>query len=373
MKKFIICLAAAVLIFIFCAVDVNAVDTDTFDEEIDRLEDSIGSEPSQDLESLGAAEVDDVIASGIDGKKVFAYITDLIAHNSSAPLSALVLMTAVMLFVGVAESYNYSLRYTETKEVMSAVTALFTVSVVITPVTGLVSDAVTVIRGASAVMTVYLPVMAGIMAFSGHAISSSGFYVAAATAAQAVARLASSVLSPLLNMILSLSVCAGICQRVSLSGITETLSKGFKYMITFSISIFSAILGLNGTLSASADSIADRAARFGLSSFIPLIGSSISEAYGTLQNSLTVLRSGVGVFVILAVFVTFAPLLIRTILWSAALSAAKTLSEVLNVSSAGSILHSLNQFITALRTVLIAVTAVFIISSAIMIRIGGQS
>ena len=115
MKKFIICLAAAVLIFIFCAVDVNALDTDTFDEEIRQIEESISGEASQDLESLGAAEVDDVITSGIDGKKVFAYITDLIAHNSSAPLSALVLMTAVMLFVGVAESYNYSLRYTETK------------------------------------------------------------------------------------------------------------------------------------------------------------------------------------------------------------------------------------------------------------------
>ena len=174
-------------------------------------------------------------------------------------------------------------------------------------------------------------------------------------------------------MILSLSICASLSSRVSLSGITEALSKGFKYIITFAVSIFAAILGLNGTLSASVDSVANRAAKFGLSSFIPLIGSSISEAYGTLQNSLTVLRSGVGVFVILALFVTFVPLLIRTILWSAALSAAKTLSEVLNVSSAGSILHSLNQFISALRTVLIAVAAVFIISSAIMIRIGGQS
>ena len=212
-----------------------------------------------------------------------------------------------------------------------------------------------------------------LMAFSGKAISSAGFYASAVTAAQLLSKLASSVLTPILNMILSLSVCTGISSRFSLGGITDTLSKWFKYGITFAVSIFSAILGLNGTLSASADTVASRAARFGLSSFIPLIGSSISEAYGALQNSVSLLKSGVGVLVILALFVTFVPLLIKTLLWSAVLSVAKMTGEVLSVSSAVSVLHSLIQFISALRAVLIAVMVVFIISTSIMLRIGGQS
>ncbi|MBQ3330747.1 MAG: hypothetical protein IJG87_06170 [Ruminococcus sp.] len=373
MKKFIVCFIVLAAVCFCCSVSISAVETDTFDTEIRQIENSIGEEASRDMDSLGVPQVEDVIASGIDSKKMWEYLSGIAAQNAAAPMSALLIMTAVLMLAGVAESYQYSLRYTETKDIMNVVTVLFTASVVITPATGLASDAVTVIQGASTVMTVYLPVTAGIMAFSGHTVSSAGFYAAAVSAAQVLSKLAANVLSPLLNMILSLSVCAGICSRVTLAGITEALSKGFKIIITFSVSVFVAILGLNGTLSASVDNVANRAARFGLSSFIPLIGSSISEAYGTLQNSIAVLRSGVGVFVILSLFVTFVPLLIRTVLWSAALSIAKTLSEVLAVSSAGSVLHSLNQFVSALRTVLIAVAAVFIISSSVMIRLGGGS
>ena len=370
MKRVFICILTALLL-LSCSLRCKAVGT--FDSEIEQIENSISQDASEDLENLDINGVDDVLSKGIDSGKIWDYLISLIGENSKGPLSALIVMVSILLIAGIAESYNYSLRYTETKDIMSVVISLFTLSVVIAPVSEMVSSSVTVIKGASDVMTVYLPVMAGIMTFSGKAISSAGFYASAVTAAQLLSKLASSVLTPILNMILSLSVCTGISSRFSLGGITDTLSKWFKYGITFAVSIFSAILGLNGTLSASADTVASRAARFGLSSFIPLIGSSISEAYGALQNSVSLLKSGVGVLVILALFVTFVPLLIKTLLWSAVLSVAKMTGEVLSVSSAVSVLHSLIQFISALRAVLIAVMVVFIISTSIMLRIGGQS
>ena len=357
---------------LYFSVHCSAAIPDTFGQEIKQIEDSVSQDASDDMDRLGASDIDDIITDGVDSEKIWKYLSELIAQNSSGPLSSLAILVAVLLIAGIAESYNHSLRYTETKDIMGVVVGLFTACVVISPITELVSSVGTVIEGASTVMTVYLPVMAGIMAFTGSAIASSGYYAAAVTAAQVLSRIASSVLSPLLNMVLSLSISAGICSRVSLGGITEALSKGFKYCITFAVSIFVAILGLNGALSGSVDSVANKAVKFGLSSFIPLIGSSVSEAYGALQNGITVLKSGVGVFVILAVFVTFIPLLIKTVLWSLTLTAAKTVGEVLSVLSAVSVLHSLIQFISALRTVLIAVLIVFIISSSVMIRIGSQ-
>ena len=372
MKRLFALLITIAALVILCSVSCDAVATDQFDHEMQQIEDSISEEASDDLDKIGASDIDDIISEGVDGKKIWEYLMDSVAENSAAPLASLAVLTAVLLIAGIAESYNYSLRYTETKDIMGVVVSVFTAGVLIAPVTDLVFSAGTIIEGASDVMTVYLPIMAGIMAFSGSAVSSAGYYAAAVTAAQVLSRIASTVLAPLLNMVLSISLSAGVCSRVSLGGVIDMLSKGFKYCITFAVSIFAAILGLNGALSASVDSVANRAAKFGLSSFIPLIGSSISEAYGALQNSIAVLKSGVGVFVILAVFVTFVPLLVKTMLWSLTLTAAKTVSEVLSITSAVSVLHSLAQFISALRTVLIAVMTVFIISSSVMIRIGSR-
>lgn len=372
MKKVISFILLLGLFAIFCSVKVYATEIDTFDDEIQRVEDSIDEDTSQDLEAIGTPDVESVISNGIDTTAIWGYIMTLFSTYSSSTMSALMVLVAVMLFASIAESYTYSLRYTDTKDIMSVVVGLFFTSVIVTPVAELVSASVTVIQGASTVMMVYLPVMAGIMAFSGRAITSGGYYAAVTAVSQLLSRIAASVLSPLLNVFLSLSISASICGRVRLGGLIESISKCFKYVLTFSMSIFVAVIGLNGALTNAADSVANKAVKFSLSSFIPIIGSSVSEAYGTIQGSMNILRSGIGVFVILAVFVAFAPLMMKSLLWSMAIGVAKTVGEALAVSSGMAILNALSLFLSALRAMLIAVMTVFIVSSSVMISVGGK-
>ena len=186
-----------------------------------------------------------------------------------------------------------------------------------------------------------------------------------------MSKLASSVLAPLLNIFLSLSVCSGISGRINLSGLTETAAKAFKWTLTFAVSMFSAVTGLNSAMARAGDNLAGRATKFALSSLIPMIGSSLAEAYQSIQGSLGLLRSGLGVFVILTVLITFTPLLIRALLWSLALSCAKMTADAFGVSSASRIFNAITTFLSSLRALLIAVTITFVISSAAVIRMGG--
>lgn len=372
MKKMIIVLIVATLL---CSVSTRckAAESNLFDDQISRIENSIDDNTNNEMNSVGVTSIRDVIKGGLDSGKIWQYLLRLFTAYSNAPMAALLLMTAVLLLASVAESYTYSLRYTHTRDIMGIVISLFLASVIVSPVSSLIEASLKVIQGACAVMTIYLPVMAGMMLFSGRAIFSGGYYAAVMTVSQVLSKVCASVLAPLLNIFLSLSVSAGISSRAHLGGLIEMVSKGFKYGITFIMSIFTAVVGLNGALSGAADSVANKAARFGLSSFIPLIGACVSEAYGALQNSVGVLRSGAGVFVIIAVFVSFAPIIIRSVLWSISLGLAKCIGDMLSVSSSSAILNALSQFISALRALMIAVMTVFIISSSVMLITGGRS
>ena len=371
MKRILVIFFAIALI-LFSSTVRCAAESALFDDEVQRIEDSIGDDVSGQMDKMGTGSVKEIVSNGIDTNSIWEYLLQLLSAYSGSPLSSLVLLTAVLLLASVAESYTYSLRYTETKEIMGAVVALFVASAAVRPISEMVASSATVISGASSVLTVYLPVMAGILMFSGHAISSGGYYAAVMTACQVISQITATVLTPLLSVFLSLSVCAGISARVRIGGLIEIVSKGFKYVITISMSIFIAIIGLNSALGGAADSVADKAARFSLSSFIPIIGASVSEAYSALRSSVAILRSGIGVFVILAIFVSFAPLLVRALLWSASIGAAKLVSEALSVSSASAVLNGLSAFMAAYRAMLIAVMTVFLISSSVMIFVGGQ-
>jgi len=362
-----------VVLLLFMPLKVSAAELSVFDSEIQGIEDAVPEDTSQALSDMQMGSVEELIQHGIDMSSLALYTGELLQTYMNTPFSVMLLLIIVIILASVAESYSYSLRYTDTRDIMGVVVSLYIATVFISPVSELIDSSVTVIQGASAIMTAYLPVMAGMMAFSGRVITSAGYYAAATTAATLIAKLSASVLSPLLKLFLSLSVSAGVCPRMRLNGIIEMTSKGFKWLLTFSMAVFTAVIGLNTALAKAGDTVAGRAAGFTLTSLVPIIGSSIAEAYKTIQGSLGVLRSGAGVFVILSVAISFAPLIIKAVLWSAALYIAKLTQDALSVNSTARIIGALSSFMAALRAILIAVMTAFIISSAALLSIGGAS
>lgn len=370
MRRLFVILAVAIVMTVWCP-QADAAQTGLFDAEIQQIEEGVSGEVSDDMEEIGAGKIQDLMQDGTDISAIAAYVIGLCASTAGAPLSALIMLIAVVILASCVESYTFSLRYTDTREVMHMAVSLFTASVTVAPLSEMIADASAVIGGASRLMLLYLPVMAGMLAFSGHALQSGGYYAAVVTASQLLSWLSAEVLSPVLTVLLSLSFSAGICSRLQLKGLLETVSKLFKWLLTFAMSLFIAVTGLNTALTRAGDTLAGRAARFTLSSLIPLVGSSIGEAYKTIEGSVSLLRSGMGIFVILAVSVSFLPLIIRVLLWLMTVNIAKSVGEIFSVGSVASISTAISAFLSALSAMLICVMVAFIIASAAMLRVGG--
>ena len=361
------------ILLLFFSLPVSAAQLDVFDKDIAVLEEQVPDDTEEDMDALAIGRVDDVIAHGIDASALAAYIGQLLSRYSATPLAGLLLMISVIILASVGEAYTHSLRYTDTQEVMNVVSSLYIAVAAVQPVSSLIGESVDVLQAASRLMTAYLPLMAGIAAFTGRIVSSAGYYAAVVSVSQLISRLSVSVLAPLLKLFLSLSVSSGICPRLKMNGILEMIGKLLKWLLTFSMTVFTSVLGLNGVLSAAGESLAGKAAKFTLSSSIPLIGSSIAEAYQTVRGSVNLLRSGIGVFVIAAVFVAFAPLLIQVVLWSLTFAVARIVQDAFSVTSTSYILSALSSFTAVLRAIIIAVLTAFVISSAVMFRIGGAA
>ena len=372
MKRILLLISVIIIAVISLGIKTAAAEIDIFDNELRQLEDSIPDDTSNGLKDLGINGINDV-SQGTDISKLFNYAADTLLGYSKGPMSSMMILICIVLIASIAESYTYSLRYTHTKDIMNIAVSLMTVSTIITPIAELSSDTVAVIKGSSSIMLIYLPVMAGIMAFSGHMIASAGYYTAVVTAAGFLSKISSAVLAPLLNIFLSLAVCSGINGRIKLGGIIEIAAKWFKWILTFAVSMFAAVVGMNAALSGAGDSLTARASKFALSSFIPLIGPSVAEAYQTLQSSLSLLRSGMGVFVIISIIVSFLPVMARILLWSLTVGVSKLIAEAFSVTSANQIFTAISSFLSALRAVIIGVLIAFVISTAVMIHIGGSS
>lgn len=161
--------------------------------------------------------------------------------------------------------------------------------------------------------------------------------------------------------------------QLKLGGISSAISRAVKWILAFSMSVFSALLTFNTLLTSSADSVATRAVRFTVSSFVPVVGSALSEAYRTVKSGMGLLKSGIGVFVIISIAVIFLPVLIQCVLWLLSLNLCKLVGEILGQNTAVTLLNGVSSVLGVLIALLLSVCTIFVISTTIILVAGGAS
>lgn len=370
MKRFLFCCTLILALFVLLSPRCHAAALDDLDDSLTDLRAQVSDDVSSKLDSIGVG--DDLKAlDGIRLEGLLSLISDELAVGLSGPLSSCAVVVGVLILASLLEGYTHSLRYTETKDIMSAVTSLMICAALITPLVGVIRTTMAVISDTASLMLLYVPIMIGILSFSGHVVQAGGCCATVMTASQAVARLSAGFIPQLLCAYLALSVACGVSGRIRLNGVCELVSRFIKWFLAFMMGLFAAVLSMQSVLARAGDTVASRAVRMTLSSLIPFIGSAVSEAYRTVQGSADLLRSGAGVFVILAVIVAFLPILMQVILWLLSVSVTRCVAEALDVSAPASLLASVASVLSVLIALIVSTMSVFIISSAALIRIGG--
>lgn len=370
-RKVTVIFIISILFISIFTIEVSANQISELEKSINELKVSLSETARADLEYLGVANTDINSLSKVDMTSMLNLVLSKFSSESRGPMSVITVLISVLIIDALVMSYKDGLRQSSFKEVLALVSTLCVTSVLVFPVIDLINDCLLTVKDASDFMLLYIPVMVTILAFSGHAVSGASYYSCMVMACQGISRLSSVVIAPLLNVYMSFCISASLTHRVNLKGFCDMFSKFIKWLIAFSMTIFSALLTIRSMITTAYDSVTTRAVRFTMSSFIPIVGAALSESYKTIQGSINLLRTGAGVFVILAIFVVFLPTIVRCIMWLFAIGLCKSVAQLLGVTNELEILSSVNSVVSTVFAVIMSVLAVFIISTALLITLGG--
>lgn len=370
-RKICVFISVLTILIALSSVSTNAQDISELENSVNKLMDSLSDEVKKDMKQIGVDSPDIMSLSDVSFDSVMTLIVDKLSQNSKAPLSASAVVIAVLILNALFDSYTDSLRQSSTKEVLSVVSTLCITTTLVLPVIDLIDDCIITVTDASNFMLLYIPIMVAILTFSGHAVSGASYYSLMVLACQGVSQLSTKFISPLLNIYLGFCVSSSISDRVNLKSLCNMLSKVIKWLIAFTMTVFSALMTIRGMITTAYDSVTARAVRFTMSSFIPIVGAALSESYKTIQGSINLLRTGAGVFVILAILVVFLPSILRCLIWMFSLSLCKTIGEIIGVSSPISMLSSVSSVVSTVFAITVCIMSVFVISTALLITLGG--
>ena len=106
--------------------------------------------------------------------------------------------------------------------------------------------------------------------------------------------------------------------------------------------------------------------------FVPVVGSSLSEAFSVTVGSMNVIKSGVGIFGIVIILILFLPSLIKLLIWIFGMKIILFSAESLGTQGMQRVIKGVTDSLEMLLAIYVSLGAVFLISTALMLKSGGM-
>ena len=134
---------------------------------------------------------------------------------------------------------------------------------------------------------------------------------------------------PFCGLCLAFTVVGSFEPTLRIGSLLTTVKKNYTLILTFLMMLLLAMLSMQTTLAARADTLAMKSARFAAGNLIPVVGGSVSELLRTVSAGVSYLRGTVGICAVLLLLLLLLPTLIQLLLFRLTWQLGASLADML--------------------------------------------
>jgi len=254
--------------------------------------------------------------------------------------------------------------------VFSTVSVLCILTAISAPILDCIVDTAKAIQQASIFMLSFIPMFAAALTASGQPITGATYNVFLFATCQVVSQVVSRTLIPLMGVYLAFCIVSPMAPNLNISSAASTIKSLVSWALGLIVTIFVGLLSVQTMVAQSADSVSVRTTKFLIGSFVPVVGSALSEAYTAAQGCLRLLKTSLGAYGILVAVMTFLPILLQTVIWYLITNVAVIGSDILGVSKVSMILKSCGSVLAVLLAIILCYALLIIVSTTVVILTG---
>lgn len=334
---------------------------------------------AQDMDNVYSRQIDNIISEySIDFEKLKEYpfetIWEVVKTNIknyfALPLGALYKITSILLVATLINFLNFdnNRQIAQIIDTVAMLIMFYTVYDAFTAMTEGVSDMLYNVKN---FMMTFVPVLGGITFASGEIITSSvytGFFLIAVVA---VANICVTYIIPSIGLYLAVGVTSGITSVINLKPLCDFYSKAVKIAMTAAVSVLCFMLSLQNVISQGKDGLMIKAGKLFVTSTVPIIGSSLENAVGSIYASMGVLKGFCGLAGIAVVLLIFLPNIITLSVNWLCYQLMSIISEILENKWAKELLDCFKEVIEILLSMSILFLILLVFSLTVMIKAVG--
>lgn len=366
MKKIVV-LFLVLCLFFALSINTFAI-TESADESIySSIYSSLSDETKQAVSDFGINGIDYNSLIDLSPGDFFSFFIKTLEGKISGSLKSFIVVLSVIMLISGFSSYFPDDN--KRKEMFFSVSAIIIALTILNSVFPLIKAAMSVIDMTSKFMLTLLPILAGLIASCRNPVMAVSMNSIAIYIANLISLFANKYLLPFMSVYFVVCSAGCISRELSLSHLALFIKNTVIKVLAVLSSFYISFLSIKGIFTNSVDTVTSKGAKLIISTAIPVIGSSLSEAYFAVSGSLVLLKSSVGITGIILIALMNVPIIVELLLWSSFLSLNSIIGKMFNISVVSDFLEQLSCVVKTLNIILIFCATLFIISIGLMISI----
>ncbi len=341
--------------------------TDDLSAAYGELYDALPKDIISDLEQGGykisslPELIDFVSGNGIGAVK------DILVSKIKLPFGS---MLTVIILCTLSTALSVFITRSEMKKTADIIFSLTVCLAVVIPIKSIVLSVKDCINTSGIFMFSFLPLFAAFLTISQQNTAAITYSSLTYVFTQFYVYLAKSVITPLTSAYFAFSISSVISGDM-FKDILASVKKTMIWTLSLITTLFAATTSIQSVISSASDSVAMRAGKFIFGTTIPVVGGYVSEVLDTVIGGITIMRSGLGLFAIIVIVITFVPLLLELTAWKIASKLCAFIISGESATRGVSVINAFDDVLTLLITVIVCIMVGMILSLSAMLTLGG--
>ncbi len=349
----------------------NSVNDQLDDLDVSELEELLNS--SENVEDLFQGKTFlEKIASIINGEfaedsnSVWEALLNLVFDNLLSFLPIIATVIAVSILGGMIQNLKPNLGGKSIGSVVHFVTYGVVVILVFTVIMKMISVTSSTLGSIKSQMDAVFPILLTMLTAVGGTVSVSVYQPAMALLTTIIINIFTIFLMPLFLISTVLSLVSNLSNNIKLDKFISFINSLFKWVIGLVFTIFIGFASIQGITAGSIDGLSIKTAKFAIKSYVPIVGSYISDGLYIVLASSSLIKNAVGACGLLMLVGTILAPVIELIIFMLALKLIAGIIEPLGDGKVASFVSTISKNMALLISMIVAVSFMYVILTGLV-------
>ena len=375
MKKSIYILIFAIFFFNFTMPTSIANEEETLQEQQEEFGISEFIEQADEyagefFEDIDINEIlEDAIKGEVDNQTIFKKILSLLGGELGDGLRVLGSILAIVMIHSILKSVSESLENDTISKLIYYVQYILIVTIVMMNFSDIVQVVKDTCNNVIGFMNILIPLLISLMIYTGSITTSGVLEPIILFLINFIGNVIQTIIIPIVLIFTSLIVISKISDNVQIDKLSKLLKSGVVWFFGLILTIFVAVISLEGTLSSSVDGITAKTTKAVVSSVIPVVGKILGDAVDTVLGCGIILKNAVGIIgIIIAIGICMLPIL-KLGIFTIAYKFMSAICEPIADKNITSLLDQIGDVYKILLAILCSVSVMLIVGTALVVKI----